>query len=220
MADKKISAASTKASLATTDLVPVAAPGDTTAYHVTGETVFSSWVGTLDTPQWNDINFAGANLGVGAAAPDLITAFGSGSILLRAFAGVATTEQLFSSDEMLHGYAEGTDITFHVHWMATDGSAGNVRWQIEYTWVNVNDVAPAPVIIGVTTAAAGVAWTHQMASFGAISGVGKEIGSQLAFRLFRNPTDPLDTYEHDAALLSVGIHYQVNSFGSSQISDK
>jgi hypothetical protein len=177
-------------------------------------------VGRLNTPQWNDINFPGASLGAGASAPDLEIAFGAGNVLLRTFDGNVTTEQLYAADEMLHGYVEGTDIHFHIHWMPTTAAAGNVKWQLQYSWGNVGAVMPAPTTITVTDAAAGVAWTHQLSSFPVISGTGKEIGSQFAFRFFRVPNDAADTYGADAALLSIGIHYQIDSFGSTSIAAK
>src|SRR5512146_3315999 len=42
MSDKTISQATAKTTLSTTDMIPVAAAGDNTAYHVTGETLFTS----------------------------------------------------------------------------------------------------------------------------------------------------------------------------------
>lgn len=173
-----------------------------------------------DLTRWNDINFPGANLGAGASAPDLVTLFGAGNVLGRAFDGNATTEQLYSSDELLHGYVEGSNIYFHIHWMPTTAEAGNVKWQLEYSWVNAGAVAAAPTTISATVAAAGAAWTHQMTTFTAINGEGKKIGSQFAFRLFRNPSDAADTYEADAALLSCGIHYQVDATGSREVGTK
>ncbi len=34
------------------------------------------------------------------------------------------------------------------------------------------------------------------------------------FRFFRDPTDGDDTYPDDAVVLSVGVHYEINTVGS------
>jgi len=74
---------------------------------------------------------------------------------------------------------------------------------------------------GITAAATGVAWTAQKAIFPAISGAGVEIGSQIAFRFFRDPTDIADTYPDDAAItMTLGFHYEIDTPGSRQITTK
>ena len=45
-----------------------------------------------------------------------------------------------------------------------------------------------------------------------IDGTGITIGDQVAFRLYRDPTQ--DTYQDDAVVLTFGLHYQKNSLGS------
>jgi hypothetical protein len=48
MANKKISQAASKPSLEATDMIPVAAAGSTTAYHITGENLFGSLPAATD----------------------------------------------------------------------------------------------------------------------------------------------------------------------------
>jgi hypothetical protein len=38
----------------------------------------------------------------------------------------------------------------------------------------------------------------------------------MVMRIYRTPTDAQDTYTSDAGLLTLGIHYQKDSFGSRQ----
>jgi len=174
----------------------------------------------LELVRWNDINFPGLNFSVGAASPpSLSLSYGSGRIAHRHFNGAATLNECWSGDEILHGYVEGTDIHLHIHWMPIDTNAGNVKWSIEYTWQNVGDVG-SPATTSVVAAAGGVAWKHQFAEFPAISGAGKTINGQFSFRLFRDPSDAQDTYNSAAALLSVGLHYQVDRIGSKEIGSK
>ncbi len=168
---------------------------------------------------WNDLNFEGNQLAAGASAPDMVDLLGSGGLRGRAFDGSATSEQLYGGTELLHGYKEGTAIYPHVHWMPTTADVGNVTWFFEYSWANHDAVYSEPVVLSVTSLADG-AWNHTRADFPAINGEGYTIGSHIVFRLYRDPTAATDTYEHDAALLSVGIHYATDGVGSAEISTK
>ena len=164
---------------------------------------------------WDDINFNGLSLAVGNSAPDLITLYGS-NILGRAFDGNLTMEQLFSSEEVLHGYKEGTGINFHIHWRPTTANTGDVKWNIEFVWQNVETEFNPSMIqnISVISAASGSAWTSIVTGFDIVSGEGMEVGSQIEIRVYRDPSDIEDTYPDDAVLTSVGIHYQIHSDGT------
>jgi hypothetical protein len=170
---------------------------------------------------WRDDNFAAVSLGLGATPPDSIPING-GTIEVRAFDGVAITEQLFFGTEYNHEAKEGADIVFHLHWSPTTAGAGNVKWQLTYKWINIDgSFAGAETTISVTQASGGVAWSSNKVSFPAVSGAGKTIGSQIVGRLFRDPTDAADTYAADAAITATfGIHYEIDSNGSRQITTK
>lgn len=169
---------------------------------------------------WNDINMPAAALRLGATAPDPINILGAGSIESLGFDGLATTESIHGSAELLHGYLEGSNIELHIHWMPTTANAGNVKWQLEYSWQAVGGVFANPTIVSVVQAAGGTVWRHNRASFPDISGVGKTINSAIVFRLFRDPSDAADTYPDDAALIQVGIHYQIDVYGSRSVNAK
>lgn len=163
---------------------------------------------------WEDQNFAGVALGTGASPPSLIQLNGH-SIYVAAFDGVATVEQLFGGTELPHAWKVGTDIYPHLHWSATTADAGNVKWQLSYQWLNNGDTAGTDTTVSVTQAAPAVAWKVQRADFPAISGTGKNKGSQLMLRLFRDPTDGADTYAHNAAITATfGFHYERDMTGS------
>ena len=163
---------------------------------------------------WNDINMPASALRLGASAPDAIGILGSGGIEALGFDGNATTESVNGAAEILHGYLEGSDIEFHVHWMPTTANAGNVKWQLEYSWVSKDGVFANPTTLSIVQAAGGTVWSHNRADFVFISGVGKTINSAVVFRLFRDPTDGDDTYSNDASLIQVGINYQIDVYGS------
>jgi hypothetical protein len=169
-------------------------------------------------PVYRDDNVAGIALGVSANAPDPI-AWNSTAIYVRAFDGNATTEQIFGAMEINHDYKEGTDLYPHVHWAPTDANSGNVVWQLTYEIREGTTVAETDTIT-VTDAAGGTAWEEMRADFDAIDGTGITIGYQFVFRLFRDPGHASDTYAHDAALLTFGLHYQVDGWGSRSLTAK
>lgn len=163
---------------------------------------------------WIDFNFGVGSLTRGASAPDLIT-LSATNIQTLGFNGVNTPEQVSTVIEINHNWAEGTEIEPHVHWYATDGNAGNVKWQLEYVLVDGHsgDTVPAPTTISVVSAAAG-AWVSIYEDFPGIDATGITIGYQMHIRLFRDPTDPQDTYGSDAALATMGLHVLVDTLGS------
>jgi hypothetical protein len=170
---------------------------------------------------WEDINFPSLSLSKNPSlSPGQGVILSSGSIQGLLFAGTVAVNEVFSGGEILHGYKEGSDLYPHVHWVATSSDVGNVTWFLEYSVTSVGDVYSAPLLVNVTQAATEAAWVHSLAAFPAINGSDLTIGSQIVFRLYRNATAPTDTYEFDAGLLSFGIHYQLDSVGSSLKSSK
>ena len=163
---------------------------------------------------WDDLRISGLSVRTNATAPDLITLGPSGGLLALGFDGAATTEQCYFAIQLPHGYKQGSDIYPHVHWCPVNANAGNVKWQLEYSWANINEAFGAPTTIPVVAAAPGTEWKHTISSFAAISGTGKTISSMLMCRLFRNPGDGSDTYGSDAAFLEFDFHYQIDALGS------
>jgi hypothetical protein len=189
--------------------------GDYTGIEVDGTLRF---VG--DATVFNDINISGNSLGVGPTSPGTVALVGSG-ILTYAFIGTGVqVDELHGSVEILHDYLEGSNIVPHVHWMPTTSDVGNVKWQMEYMWVNRGGTAVASTTTSVVTAAGGTAWVGHISNFPAVSGAGMGMGSRFAFRIFRDPADGSDTYAFDAALLDIGIHYEVDTVGSRTVGSK
>lgn len=193
----------------TTNLIIQPNGGDLDLYTPSQKTL------ELQTVVYNDINFNGLSLTLGGTAPDLVTLFGSGSVKGYAFDGIALTEEAHGGGEILHGYKEGEDINVHFHWMPTDANSGDVKWFLEYSWQNIDGTFSTPTTVNVVDSTDSTAWKHHVKGV-TITGTGKKIGSQLVFRVYRDPTDGEDTYEHDAVLLGVGIHYPKNTIGSRQ----
>lgn len=142
------------------------------------------------------------------SAPGVVTVV-SGGVKSFGFDGGASTEELFYHLDTQHDYIAGTDMVFHIHWVPATGAGGNVKWQIEYQWVEGGAVWPAPTAASVVTAAGTTAWADLRSDL-TISGTGRTYNSRLLIRLFRNPVDAADTYAGDAVLTSVGLHYSAN----------
>ena len=170
---------------------------------------------------WKDENFDLSSLHATAGdAPDVIALNGT-AIEVAAFDGNNTTEEVSMCKELNHDYREKTHIQFHVHWMPSTANAGDVTWRLDY--YAVHNALPTTVVSGtltVTQSAGGVAWYSNLVNFSEINLAPLDIiGTQLHFRFYRIPTGS-DTYPDDAAVSTLGYHYQTNSRGSAQISSK
>lgn len=170
---------------------------------------------------YDDLNFPALSLTKSASlTPTLGGILASGSIQGLLFNGATQVNEVYSSGEILHSYKQGSNLYPHVHWMSSTTGAGNVTWFLEYSIANVNGAYGAPNTINVTQATTGAAWVHRLAELPAIDGSGLTIGSQIVFRLYRDANAANDTYTDNAALISFGIHYQMDSVGSSSVSSK
>lgn len=155
----------------------------------------------------------------GASAP-LLAAWNSSSIYAYSFSGSGPSEQLFGTCEYNHDYREGADILPHIHWAPSTSGSGNIKWNLDYVWDNMNEGPSAAQTISVVQAASGTAWRPQVASFPDISGAGKKVGSQILFRLWRDSADVADTYAGAGVIQTFGIHAEVDSFGSAGVFTK
>ncbi len=169
---------------------------------------------------WNDINISVVPQTGGATVPSVIAFNGDSILKCIAFSGTnPTPDELPSSLEVLHDYKEGTDIHVHIHWLPTDTTVANIKWQLRYSWTNRGETAAAGVTVTSTETTSGTAWHEQTTSF-VISGTGKTMGSRFVFSLFRDPSDAADTYAHNAAVTDIGLHYERDTTGSRQILEK
>jgi len=168
---------------------------------------------------FNDINLSANALGTGASSPSK-AAIASTTIRTYAFNGTATADELHGSFEIPHSYKEGSNLSFHVHWMPTTAGAGDVKWQLEYFWINEGGTASTSDTVSITTTAGGTAWVEKISTFADISGASKTSQGRFAFRIFRDPSDVADTYGDSAALLDVGVHFEEDTIGSRTVNAK
>ncbi len=186
--------------------------------------------------RWDDLRFPLSSVSKGGVKDPTFTQWktdGAGSRGIYdwhfAYQAVAANEEeVFFNAQLPHGYEEGTDLHFHVHWTpAVSGGAGQfAKFGLEYIWVNVNGNYPAnTTIIYSDASGSAVASTsgddtlihgkHYKTLFPVIIGTGKTISSILSCRFFRNSSHGDDTLIQDAIVPEVDFHFQMNSLGST-----
>lgn len=172
---------------------------------------------TGDAAVWDDINISILPPTNAAGVPDVVAFNGDATLLCYSFHGTTTqVHKVASSMEILHGYREGSDIHFHVHWYPSNSTVANVKWILVYTWFNRGTVPGASTTVSSVVATPGVAWQEQTTSW-TIDGTGKTMGSRLVFELQRNPAAAEDTYTGGAAVTDMGVHYEIDQVGSREI---
>lgn len=172
---------------------------------------------TFTDTVWDDITVpTSAITRLGTTDPDWANL--NGGLYALAFDGGGTRdEEVFFVVQVPHSYKEGTDLEMHIHWGPEDGTAGNVRWCMEYSWQNIEGGAfPASTTVCVNAAADGTADAHQYDDIADITGTSKTISSMLVCRLYREATDAADTYNNlDAWLWEMDFHFQKDTVGSA-----
>ena len=156
-------------------------------------------------------------------APDFIKAIdnGAGSQGVYAYAFDPTTEEeVFLVFHIGHDYKVGTNFYPHVHWAPTTTNTGTVRWGVEWTYANRDDVTPE--VFGATTityfeqAANGVALSHQLIEIGdpGITLTDCAPDTIILARFFRDATHANDTYTGDALAFNLDAHYQIDRYAT------
>jgi hypothetical protein len=164
---------------------------------------------------WDDIIVPASNLRGGVSVPNF-SVFQNGVYQLLFIN--TQSDEVYGSFEIPHDYKEGTDLQPHIHWSPNSTNTGNCVWDFEYTIVNANGTFGATTTTTITQAGSGTINKHQLANTAAvISGSGIKVGAICVFRLAR-PTG--DAFTGDAFLHSVGVHYQIDTMGSRQITTK
>ena len=172
---------------------------------------------------WKDANIGGVTLGGPAAdLPDEVKFTDEAGADTGIYTwGFAVGEKVHGCLEIPHGYKEGSDITFHVHWQGKAAPAGgtdNVQWQCTYTVAQRGETLDAVAVIKAESAIT-VQYDSILTSFTAITGTNFNIGDQFIFILERIAASA-DEYGGDALLETVGIHYESDTIGSRSILSK
>lgn len=167
-----------------------------------------------DATVFDDIRVPLSSVRVGASSPpDFGVVLGGLSSYL--FSPTAD-EQVYFAVQMPHGRKPGTNIYPHVHFMPTTAGTGTVRWGLEYSWADLNEVFGTPVIIYTSKEVNELDNEHILSGFGGITGSSNTgLSSMLICRLFRDADHADDTYPDDAALLEIDFHYEISTIGSA-----
>lgn len=196
--------------------------GDTITHGESDE--LADWFGdALKDPRnsvFDDYLIGGTSIGVGASAPDLAEV--RNGLFLYGFAGTGVTvEQAFFTQHILHGIKAGTTPTFHVHWTHNAASpTGDVKWQIDYTIAKGYGVSTyaAPTTLS-STQTAGAQYTHHITDdddMPLASIAQLEPDSVIIGRVYRDPADVADTFENDAFLIQIDMHYERDKVGTPE----
>lgn len=175
---------------------------------------------------WDDMRIAGFSVRVGSTAPTL-SAFGpAGNLKVLTF-DQGQHDEVHFEVQMPHTWKEGTLIYPHIHWTPIDATAGNVVWQLDYSWANISGTFGAPTTMtSDATAAGGTAWVHHMTyvkDVGGntyIDGTGQTVSSMIVCRLHRDAGVGADTLAKGVAFLEFDLHYEKDGFGSETESTK
>jgi hypothetical protein len=165
-----------------------------------------------DNPLWDDLRVSIVRAAVSTDPPTLVN-FRNTTMGFR-FIQDATNSVMFDA-QIPHTWDEGTEIRPHLHWSPGNSTnTGVVRWGLEYTWANATEAFPASTTLYVNAAAAGVAYSHQIAQFAPLDGTGKRVSSVFSCRLFREGANAADTFTVGAFGLSFDFHYQASGDGT------
>jgi hypothetical protein len=176
---------------------------------------------------FDDLMIPGHGVRTGASAPDWGNTpnfAGNANFYFYAFDGTNTLEQVYFTVQFPHTYKVGSKVFAHVHFVPLSTNTGDtnsrtVRFILEYSWASINGTFGAGGTIELTKSFVPNTslWKHLIAdNANGIEGTDKDISSMMICRLYRDPTNPGDTYPQDVAFLQFDIHHEIDQMGSSQ----
>lgn len=134
--------------------------------------------------------------------------------------GLAVGEGISGGIEFDHDYKEDSDFVFHIHWQGIAAPTGTdkVQFQLTYTIFRGTTTLNPATIITVETDF-DTQYATRRSDFAAISGTDINIEDQFVFTLQRIAASA-DEYGGEALLATVGVHYELDTVGSRQITTK
>jgi hypothetical protein len=151
---------------------------------------------------------------------------GSNSAQLGSLTGVSGPEIWFFRDgqgveamsftlQMPHNWVEGTTIYPHIHWTPRATASGNMKWNLDYTWVNIDGTFSAATTSSVVITGPFTANKHLLSDLTSgnvgIDATGKTVSSVLICRVWRDSSSGTDTYAGDAGGLSMDFHISIKN---------
>lgn len=121
--------------------------------------------------------------------------------------------------QLPHNWKDGTTIYPHIHWVPKSSGAGNVQWNIDYSWADLNTITPevfpaattsSVIVNGPFTLNQHLISDLTVGNVG-IDGTGKTYSSVLICRIWRDSSLAGDTYNGDAGGLSMDFHISIRN---------
>lgn len=178
----------------------------------------------LDTPVYADINVPISSGPQPAANMPTWTTFTTNT---SSYTFAIEDYKDMGTIEIPHNYKEGTDLEVHLH-IANNGQDSTARtclYQIYYTYGipdnGTNQFIAEVTLTGTLTIPANTPTRSAFyLSMGTITGTNIKIGTQLKMRVERGLPQSGTAPTANPFLGQVGVHYQIDTMGSRQISTK
>jgi hypothetical protein len=165
---------------------------------------------------WDDIMipiFGQRWTGSSDPTPEVI---GAGGTVIRATRFDINNEVFFIA-EIPHSYKEGTDLYPHVHWFGVAASGTEpLRFVMDIQWRSGSDIITISGTGEVSysgSGSCGTGYAQRYMSLATITGTSGKMGQQIMGR-FRRITNGATDYASAVYVQTVGIHFQMDSFGS------
>lgn len=119
--------------------------------------------------------------------------------------------------QLPHNWVDGTTIYPHIHWVPRSTGTGNVQWNLDYSWADLNEISPE-TFPSATTSSVVISGPftmnqHLLSNLTAgnvgIDGTGKNYSSVLICRIWRDSGVAADTYNGDCGGLSMDFHITI-----------
>lgn len=124
--------------------------------------------------------------------------------------------KVYLTIEIPDDYEDGTDLTWHLLWSPSDGTAGNVGWEIHFEVIEPNNnetIGGAFTPLGTLSAAPGVTNELIRTPDVIMTGTTFKSGDLINLELLRIGASAFDTYGGDAQLSFFGLEYTANKLG-------
>lgn len=221
MANKTITQVGEKV---TPDLTDVLLIEDTNASPVTFKTKIVNLLKRVFTfdDVYDDYLVSGLNLvSVGGNSAPTFREF-TNRIYLYSFDNGAQIQEGHFTYHIQHDIKPNTDATIHIHWAHNNANpSGNIKWNVEYSVAKGYEFGDfSTTNVGSTIQAAGAQYAHHITNDDdiIISGENGELEPDtiIVGRIWRDATDEGDTFEDDAFLLHLDLHYVKSRTGTTE----
>lgn len=178
--------------------------------------------GFFPDPVWEDDNFDVLSITV-PGNNDAPTAYviPTKGLVLPNFPDGADITEVAGSRELPHSWKIGTSIYPHAHIRKLTAGAGSIFLGFEYELLHGSTLVQGSDDITLGVDNVDVLNEILFAAFSAIDlSTITEVGAQMTFRFYRDPTNAADDFAGDIAVTTIGYHYEKDTSGSRQITTK